>query len=111
MQNPSYKKILFSDIDETLVTTDKRLTDENRAAIAHFLDTGNDRVFAYERKLENRILTVICSFSGKNETIREDLAAKIREGKVLIGNYADGDKVHEVPQESWIDHQERIFGI
>ena len=41
MQNPSYKKILFSDIDETLVTTDKRLTDENRAAIAHFLDTGN----------------------------------------------------------------------
>ena len=41
MQNPSYKKILFSDIDETLVTTDKKLTDENRAAIMHFLDAGN----------------------------------------------------------------------
>lgn len=41
MQNSSYKKILFSDIDETLVTTDKRLTDENRSAIMHFLDTGN----------------------------------------------------------------------
>ena len=27
----------------------------------------------------------------------------------LIGNYMDGDKVHEVPQESWIDLQESLF--
>ena len=26
----------------------------------------------------------------------------------LIGNYMDGDKIHEVPQESWIDMQERL---
>ena len=26
----------------------------------------------------------------------------------LIGNYMDGDKIHEVPQESWIDMQESL---
>lgn len=29
----------------------------------------------------------------------------------LIGNFMDGDKVHEVPQESWIDTQQRINGL
>ena len=29
----------------------------------------------------------------------------------LIGNYMDGDTVHDVPQESWIDLQERIGGL
>ena len=29
----------------------------------------------------------------------------------LIGNFLDGDKVHEVPQESWIDTQQRISGL
>ena len=29
----------------------------------------------------------------------------------LIGNYMDGDKIHDVPQESWIDMQERISGL
>ena len=29
----------------------------------------------------------------------------------LIGNYADGDEIHDVPQESWVDEQtEMIFG-
>ena len=29
----------------------------------------------------------------------------------LIGNYADGDEIHDVPQESWVDGQtEMIFG-
>ena len=27
----------------------------------------------------------------------------------LIGNYMDGDKIHEVQQESWIDLQESLF--
>ena len=76
MQNPSYKKILFSDIDETLVTTDKRLTDENRAAIAHFLDTGNALAVSTGRALagalhlmENLGLTgrkgiYLCAYNG-----------------------------------------------
>lgn len=29
----------------------------------------------------------------------------------LIGNYMDGDRIHEVPQKSWIDMQERIPGL
>ena len=29
----------------------------------------------------------------------------------LIGNYMDGDNVHEVPQKSWIDYQETLFGL
>ena len=56
-----------------------------------FLDTGSDKVFAYERSLGGQCLTVVCSFSGKNETIREDLAGRIRSGKTLIGNYARHD--------------------
>ena len=27
----------------------------------------------------------------------------------LIGNYADGDRIHDVPQESWIDGQTSMF--
>ena len=29
----------------------------------------------------------------------------------LIGNYMVGDKIHEVPQESWIDMQENLFSV
>lgn len=29
----------------------------------------------------------------------------------LIGNYMDGDRIHEVPQKSWIDMQERMPGL
>jgi len=29
----------------------------------------------------------------------------------LIGNYMEGDNIHEVPQKSWIDRQERLFGL
>lgn len=76
MQNSSYKKILFSDIDETLVTTDKRLTDENRSAIMHFLDTGNALAVSTGRALagalhlmENLGLTgrkgiYLCAYNG-----------------------------------------------
>ena len=28
-----------------------------------------------------------------------------------FGNYMDGDKIHEVPQESWIDMQESLFSV
>ena len=52
-----------------------------------FLDTGNDRVFAYERSLEGRTLTVICSFSGSSEVIDRELAERICSGTLLIGNY------------------------
>ena len=59
-----------------------------------FLDTGNDRVLAYERSLEDRILTVICSFSGDSEAIGKELAERTGAGKILIGNYECSD----VPQ-------------
>ena len=29
----------------------------------------------------------------------------------LIGNYRDGDSIHDVPQESWIDMQESLFEV
>ena len=29
----------------------------------------------------------------------------------LIGNYMEGDRIHEVPQESWIDRQEVLFAL
>ena len=27
----------------------------------------------------------------------------------LIGNYTDGDRIHDVPQESWIDNQTSLL--
>lgn len=33
------------------------------------------------------------------------------ESPFLIGNYLEGDKIHEVVQESWIDMQERMPGL
>ena len=54
-----------------------------------FLDTGNDRVIAYERSLGGQRLTVVCSFSGSSETIGAALMDTLRAGSVLIGNYAE----------------------
>ncbi len=48
----SGKILFFSDIDETLVNTDKTLSDENRAAIEHFLDGGNIFVISTGRALQ-----------------------------------------------------------
>ena len=60
-----------------------------------FLDTGNDRVFAYERSLEDRTLTVICSFSGRSEAVSAELAERISAGTMLIGNYEKKDARQE----------------
>ena len=45
------KVLFFSDIDETLVNTDKTLSDENRAALGKFLAKGNVFVISTGRAL------------------------------------------------------------
>ncbi len=82
MQNPSYKKTLFSDIDETLVTTDKRLTDENRAAITHFLDTGNALAVSTGRALAGAL------------HLMEDLGLTGRKGIYLCAY--NGSQIYDV---------------
>lgn len=52
-----------------------------------FLDSGNDKVLAYEREYEGDKLTVLCNFSSDQEKIRLDLP----EGKILISNYKEMD--------------------
>ena len=47
-----------------------------------FLDTGNEKVFAYERTLGNELLTVICNFSSTDE-----VSNILLEGNKLLGNY------------------------
>ena len=55
-----------------------------------FLETGNERVMAYDRSLGDRRLTVVCSFSGSEETINAPELLAIRQaGTVLIGNYGE----------------------
>ena len=51
-----------------------------------FLETGNQAVLAYERKLENTLLTVVCNFSR----MPQDTAVAVPKGRKLIGNYPDG---------------------
>ena len=54
-----------------------------------FLETGSDKVIAYERSLDGERLTVVSSFSGGEETIDATLAETLQAGSVLIGNYAE----------------------
>ena len=54
-----------------------------------FLDTGNEKVFAYQRTLDNDKIVVICNFSGQDETI-SGIDVK---GSILIGNYSGSHKI------------------
>ncbi|MBQ7666190.1 MAG: alpha-glucosidase C-terminal domain-containing protein, partial [Synergistaceae bacterium] len=54
-----------------------------------FLDSGNENVFAYERRLNDTRLVVLCNFSGNDESISGiDI-----KGKVLTGNYSGSHKI------------------
>jgi len=48
-----------------------------------FLESGNEKVFAFERILDDKTLSVFLSFSSDNEKI----SLKIPAGEILIGNY------------------------
>ena len=54
-----------------------------------FLDSGNEKVFAYERRLNDQRLVVLCNFSGNDEKI----SGVDIKGKVLIGNYSGSHKI------------------
>ena len=54
-----------------------------------FLDTGNDNVIGYERRLGDTRLVVLCNFSGNDEKVT-GIDVK---GKVLIGNYSGSHKM------------------
>lgn len=54
-----------------------------------FLDSGNEKVFAYERRLNNERLVVLCNFSGDDEKV-SGIDVK---GKVLIGNYSGSHRM------------------
>ena len=57
-----------------------------------FLDTGSDRVFAYERTLEGQVLTVVCSFSTDTEEVSAQIADRLGRGTLLISNYGKTDR-------------------
>ncbi len=50
-----------------------------------------------------------CYANSEAEVIYANNRAHDPASPFLIGNYMDGDNVHEVPQKSWIDMQERLF--
>ncbi|MCR4611871.1 MAG: DUF1848 domain-containing protein, partial [Lachnospiraceae bacterium] len=52
-----------------------------------------------------------CYANAKPKVIYENNKMHDPKSPFLIGNYMDGDKVHEVSQESWIDYQERLPGL
>ncbi len=55
-----------------------------------FLETGNERVIAYERTMDGKILTVVCSFSKEREEISDPvLCERIRDGKLFLAADAD----------------------
>ncbi|MBQ7682580.1 MAG: DUF3459 domain-containing protein, partial [Oscillibacter sp.] len=50
-----------------------------------FLDTGNARVYAYERSLGAQRLTVVCNFSGEGQSV----TVAMPTGEVLLSSYGD----------------------
>ncbi|MBR1658338.1 MAG: alpha,alpha-phosphotrehalase [Synergistaceae bacterium] len=54
-----------------------------------FIDTGNDKVLAYERRLGGQRLAVLCNFCADDEKVT---GVDIK-GKVLIGNYSGTHKM------------------
>lgn len=53
-----------------------------------FIDTGNINVFAYQRTLGDKVLQVVCNFSGKEENPGISL-----NGDILISNYEGRSKI------------------
>ncbi len=53
-----------------------------------FLNSGNEKVFAFERIFDDKTLSVFLSFSSDNEKI----SLKIPAGEILIGNYDTAPK-------------------
>ena len=51
-----------------------------------FLETGADRVIAYERMLGEQKMLVFCNLDGRNQRIRGN--GKWKGFEVLFGNYA-----------------------
>lgn len=54
-----------------------------------FIDTGNEYVLGYERRLGEVRLVVLCNFSGNDETV----TGVDVKGQVLIGNYSGSHKM------------------
>lgn len=54
-----------------------------------FLETGADRVIAYERALGEQKMLVFCNLDGRNQSVRWD--RKWREFEILLGNYTMPD--------------------
>lgn len=57
-----------------------------------FLETGNEKVLAYERTLDGRTLTVVTNYSGEAEPVAPDLWARLQDGQVLVTNCGRGAK-------------------
>ncbi|MBQ3585444.1 MAG: alpha-glucosidase C-terminal domain-containing protein, partial [Synergistaceae bacterium] len=49
-----------------------------------FIETGNEKVIGYERRLNGERLVVLCNFSGNDEKV----TGVDVKGRVLIGNYS-----------------------
>ncbi len=81
----SGKILFFSDIDETLVNTDKTLSDENHAAIEHFLSKANIFVLSPGRALKDA------------STLLKNLGLYGREN-LLISSY-NGALIYDTFQE------------
>ena len=52
-----------------------------------------------------------CYANAEPALIRERNRAHDPGSPFLIGNYRDGDRIHDVPQRSWVDLQERMCGL
>ena len=52
-----------------------------------------------------------CYANAESKLVYEQNSLHNPKSSFIIGDYREEDIIHEVPQESWIDYQENIFGL
>ena len=94
------KILFFSDIDETLVNTDKSLSEENRAALEEFLARGNIFVISTGRALSGACnLLKRLGLYGK-----ENLLVSSSNGAIVYDTYREKELLRRpVPRELMIE--------
>lgn len=85
------KKIFFTDLDNTLLTTDKKITPKTRQALDSWLEDGNYIAFSSGRPLES-VLAVV----RENNLVHDNVYA-IGFNGALIYHIKSGKKITEKP--------------
>lgn len=101
MKRALERKILFTDLDGTLLTTEKKVSQELRDKIVEMIKSGNDLVLASGRPVDS-ILEVLSQLDVKNEVMRLQKERHDATGGIYATAY-NGAVLYDCIQEKTIE--------